>query len=506
MFPYPFSKIGVATLLATIGFVHANNTNTGGQLGVARTISSYTLGKGSLNTGISLKADYAWRDIRISSPEGVQKNSPILLSQNLFWGYGITNWLDGSLDLPVYQDLWDGHETTGGLGDLSIALKMEHPGLYVEAPLRIAYLMRFMVPTGTHDVGYYQRHSYHMNQDVNQEQAYTVGGLGLNPTLVWTLDFNQFPSRIPLQIHGNLGGFLKVTDSHGTGRRGQSALLGNLAAEYQFNTKWGAFVELSGEARLSQFLNGYHFINDLNNDQFRVAFGPTLKTQNGIRSSLSFDIGISDRNQARTKWAIHENNENIRYTTTNTPRMGATLTIGYAQKGADARPASGRFFAKKDTLLRIDTLKVIQRDTLQIVKNDTIVVIKNDTIRISQAQSPTTIIEYGARVFPSINFYTGSAELTESSYPTLNDIANSLANFPNVRLEVRGYTDATGSDDVNTKLSQDRAQTVVQFLVGKGIAATRLRAVGMGPSNPIADNSTVEGRVLNRRVEIKRID
>jgi len=67
---------------------------------------------------------------------------------------------------------------------------------------------------------------------------------------------------------------------------------------------------------------------------------------------------------------------------------------------------------------------------------------------------------------------------------------------------VEGHTDSRGSDAANLRLSQERAETVLLFLVGQGVDSQRIRAVGKGERNPIASNRTAEGRANNRRVEI----
>ncbi|WP_407450306.1 OmpA family protein [Fibrobacter sp.] len=101
-----------------------------------------------------------------------------------------------------------------------------------------------------------------------------------------------------------------------------------------------------------------------------------------------------------------------------------------------------------------------------------------------------------------IQFQTGSAKLTKKSFTTLNDIANLMRKVKSANLEVQGHTDNTGSEATNQKLSEKRAQAVVDHLKKKGIEADRLRAIGYGSEMPIADNETKEGREQNRRVEL----
>lgn len=69
-------------------------------------------------------------------------------------------------------------------------------------------------------------------------------------------------------------------------------------------------------------------------------------------------------------------------------------------------------------------------------------------------------------------------------------------------LRIEGYTDSAGSDELNQRLSRERAESVRSFLEKQGVAAGRMTAVGYGPKFPVADNATPEGRAKNRRVEI----
>ena len=100
----------------------------------------------------------------------------------------------------------------------------------------------------------------------------------------------------------------------------------------------------------------------------------------------------------------------------------------------------------------------------------------------------------------AVEFDTASAVLTETSKKTLDQAAEMLIRFPEKRVEVQGHTDTIGQPGINMQLSTARAYAVYQYLIEKGVAADRLLAKGYGDRQPIADNSTKEGRQRNRRV------
>jgi outer membrane protein OmpA-like peptidoglycan-associated protein len=104
-----------------------------------------------------------------------------------------------------------------------------------------------------------------------------------------------------------------------------------------------------------------------------------------------------------------------------------------------------------------------------------------------------------------ILYNTGKAELQPSSYRTLNELVSILNEYPQIRIEVGGHTDAQAGPDVNMPLSKERAASVVNYLIEQGIAGTRLSAQGYGSTMPVADNDTERGMMLNRRTEIKII-
>jgi outer membrane protein OmpA-like peptidoglycan-associated protein len=101
-----------------------------------------------------------------------------------------------------------------------------------------------------------------------------------------------------------------------------------------------------------------------------------------------------------------------------------------------------------------------------------------------------------------INFDTNKATVKPDSKPIIDEMVTLLKGNPDLKVSVEGHTDSTGTPAKNKTLSQERAQSVVNALVGAGIDKKRLNAVGWGQDNPIADNRTEEGKAKNRRVEI----
>jgi OmpA-OmpF porin, OOP family len=106
-------------------------------------------------------------------------------------------------------------------------------------------------------------------------------------------------------------------------------------------------------------------------------------------------------------------------------------------------------------------------------------------------------------VLVGVNFDSNKSSLKAESYPILYDAAKTLLLNPDMKVEIQGYTDNIGSESYNKKLAQKRADRVKEYLVSKGIGASRLSSVGMGESNPVADNKTADGRAMNRRIEFK---
>ena len=108
-------------------------------------------------------------------------------------------------------------------------------------------------------------------------------------------------------------------------------------------------------------------------------------------------------------------------------------------------------------------------------------------------------------ILQGVTFQTGRSVLTTQSYEILDQVAGSLVANPEIRIEIAGYTDNTGSLALNRRLSGNRALAVRFYLARKGVSPSRMTARGYGPSNPVATNTTPDGRAQNRRVELHKL-
>jgi outer membrane protein OmpA-like peptidoglycan-associated protein len=108
-------------------------------------------------------------------------------------------------------------------------------------------------------------------------------------------------------------------------------------------------------------------------------------------------------------------------------------------------------------------------------------------------------------VIEGIFFDTGKATIRSTSFVTLDAAVKVLGDYPSLRVEISGHTDTKGKREKNLVLSQERADSVKQYMVDKGIATDRIVTRGAGPEEPIGDNKTKAGRQQNRRIEFKLI-
>jgi len=129
---------------------------------------------------------------------------------------------------------------------------------------------------------------------------------------------------------------------------------------------------------------------------------------------------------------------------------------------------------------------------------------KNPGVAETQGCPKTKEITRGQLILKGVNFESGKAKLLAGSFKVLDEMVESLREWPEVTIEVQGHTDNTGNPSKNLELSQARAETVRLYMIDKGVDPKRITAVGYGQTRPIADNKSRDGRSRNRRVEISR--
>ena len=116
---------------------------------------------------------------------------------------------------------------------------------------------------------------------------------------------------------------------------------------------------------------------------------------------------------------------------------------------------------------------------------------------------PTTDTDRGLVVnIGDVLFDTGKSDLRSEAREALAKLSGIVLNYPSLHLDIEGHTDSTGGTELNQTLSDNRAGSVLDYLVGQGLDAGSLSAKGFGMDKPVADNHTAQGRQKNRRVEI----
>jgi outer membrane protein OmpA-like peptidoglycan-associated protein len=124
--------------------------------------------------------------------------------------------------------------------------------------------------------------------------------------------------------------------------------------------------------------------------------------------------------------------------------------------------------------------------------------VKNGQISIVKQPNNTIVVS----MTTNTSFDTNSAIIKANFFPTLDKIAGVVTKYGKTTLTITGHTDSTGNDRINQPLSEQRAAAVANYFLGKRVLPERIAAYGRGSANPIASNSHVASRALNRRVEI----
>ena len=550
-----------------------------------RTLSTATLGKYGITAGVGFKyaadGEYAGGPngtgsvLRVQGVSSIPVNQPDpaeLWSGNLFVAYGLNNFLDVSVNLPVYRDVTGWGAASSGGGDLEIAAKLRYPEVRPGAVFSAAYYLKIILPAGGSSRGFFPRNSYYIVnnlRDTVSSAVYTDDVVYLNPMFVWTFDFSS--CRIPGWFHANVGVV------HGAGTQA-IALTGALAVEVQATSSLLLFTELSGEARVKYFVDSYTW-NPFGKDPVRFSPGFRLRLPNGFHCDAAVDIGITHNPPAyRANWE----HEGFRYSTRAVPRWGGQIILGWTGRirildrdrdgisdtldkclnqpedrdgfeDADGcpdfdndrdgvpdsldkclnQPEDRDGFEDADGCPDYDNDRDGIADSLDKCPNlpedmdgfedaDGCPEYDNDGDGVADSldkcpltagsaetggcpasDQPKAAGKRGPLILNGVMFASGSAVLTAASCAILDQVAQSLLEWVEVKVEIQGHIDIM---EENHKLSELRSEAVRDYLIQKGIASDRLKAVGYGKEQPITSNNSVSGRQKNRRVEFRRIN
>lgn len=190
------------------------------------------------------------------------------------------------------------------------------------------------------------------------------------------------------------------------------------------------------------------------------------------------------------------------YAKGNSANWGAPVNFGYPVNDVK----DDIYFLSKGTSLLDDVIFCSDRSAqcclqmFSLQKEKKILIVKKDSIISSPLSSlPVNTSIPINHIYYENNQYT----ITTESYAALDELAAVLTAQPTMEIEISAHTDNVGAPAYNQQLSEKRAQNLVDYLVKKGIASTRLQSKGYGDTKPVATNDTPEGRQLNRRIELK---
>jgi outer membrane protein OmpA-like peptidoglycan-associated protein len=186
--------------------------------------------------------------------------------------------------------------------------------------------------------------------------------------------------------------------------------------------------------------------------------------------------------------------------------VGATLSFKSAAGGTTSLMASG---GSIDGEIDEGAWAVDVTATGYLAKATTIAVKGGDkaSMDIELRKAPlvplAVLVKDRIIIKKQVNFATGKADILPKSFGLLDEVASIIISHPEIkRVSVEGHTDSRGADDMNMKLSDDRAHAVMKYLVGAGVDPARLDAKGFGETKPLAPNTTEKNRAKNRRVEL----
>ena len=267
-------------------------------------------------------------------------------------------------------------------------------------------------------------------------------------------------------------------------------------------TEWSNPVNLGKDINTSKFDIAYKITTDGNlayfssnrpggkggYDIYSITLPPEAKPQSTVITVKGKVYDEKDNPlDADLKWFDITSNTIAGHLTSDPQTGGYIITLPIGRKYSYFAEKKGYYSVSND----IDI-------SSEIISKEMVVDIQMISIDYMQTQGTSIKLN-------NIYFEFNKYDLKSESFTELDRVVKFMYENPEIKIEISAHTDSIGSDEYNMELSQKRAQSVVDYLINKGVDPPRLIAKGYGRSLPVASNSTEEGRALNRRVEMKII-
>lgn len=233
-------------------------------------------------------------------------------------------------------------------------------------------------------------------------------------------------------------------------------------------------------------------------------------------NSYYYNAGLGYRGQLWYRWGVRPRVE-LRYVHDSFAEGTNDVILGFRLEMAPKRQMQIEKIVEVEKVVEVpvEVEKIVEKETTCVVAPVAMAAIDadGDGVLDSEDKCPGTL--KGARVdatgcvkeeqkisLPNIEFEPAKTVLATGGKQKLEVVVEFLRNQPEVEVDVFGHTDAQGKDSYNQTLSEGRAKAVMDYLVSRGIAASRMTSKGFGETQPISSNESAEGRAQNRRVEL----
>ncbi len=548
-------KLILTALMASTGF--AATIDRDGVVGINKTFSAQTLHHGKLAIGVHSQiiddaAQVDQSNINVNGTSSLLSDY-LTLSSSIFLGVGLGPYTDIGLSLPLYFEKFTSNNPNLTLdqqyqGDLRYRLKVQLPFKDIQV-LSMAILLGGSVPTQFDQRGVIPRELEYMTDDTAKfNEGSSPFGAG-RPTFMaglgLTLDLGQVADKFQFLWHFNLG-VRKPNISKEPPF--QDILFYSTAAEYEASSFIRFFGEFYHESRFNKLGD-----REFSTEPTTVTFGGVAQTPVGLDFYAGLVMGLNDQ-FIPVQYAFEKTTDLHRFSIKASPDLSMFFEVtwnGFILK----QDNDGDGIMNKDDKCpdqaedkdgfqdddgcpdpdndkdgindKEDKCPMDPEDKDGFQDADGCPDPDNDKDGIPDLKdkcpgAPETMNGFEdedgcpdkfeikeivkTMVLKGVNFKTASAELTPESFRVLDDIVPQLQSSKEIQFEIAGHTDNRGNANKNQMLSQSRAQSVANYFISKGVDSKRLKVIGYGSSRPIGPNTSAEGRALNRRVELNRLN